>query len=486
MGLLAVLGLWLMSRTVSGDRTVPGHPFHVILLVPAGILTWHVVRHGLLVGPAVPGALAGGLDMSMLFHLALLAGAVLLTQCLLSGDVGQGAVVAACGAALMVGSVCAVVWEQAVQARAAVALLGFAGVAVCSSLLSPSAPRPGAGPAFRVFHRRGVRLACMAAGAAASGVFAWSAPLAAVWAGIVVGVVLVVAGCVSPRGRVVMPGLGGLLAVAGGGVLVMTGEPVGGLDLAAATCIGSGEEAFVRLSAESSGLAILVAATGWCGCGWVLLGACVWAVRLLARSARRGVDGGRAIAWVAAVGLSGSALLAGGGAFIPAGSLAVAFVWGVTPAMLGQTARRRPGPMLLVPVVLLILVLGIARSSGLVLWMSNAYGCEDKVLHVVAGAVLAAVSAWLFGSKRWWAGLLAIGVTGLAGGAGELAQWFFGFRGVELADWSAHAVGSAMVAGPYGLCMVSRWCESADAAPRAIAAQKGGPYGRMGRGPGGG
>ena len=134
------------------------------------------------------------------------------------------------------------------------------------------------------------------------------------------------------------------------------------------------------------------------------------------------------------------------------------------PAVLGQRPTRRPGAMLFGPVVLLMLILGIARSSGLVLWISNAFGCGDKMLHVVVGAVLAAVSAWLFGSKRWWAGLLAIGATGLAGGAGELAQLLFSSRGADLADWAAHAAGSALVVVPYVLCIVSRLCESADAA----------------------
>ena len=316
-GLLTVLGLWLMWRTVSGDRTVPGHPFHMILAAPAGILTWHFVRHSLLAPPPAPGALAGALDLSMLYHLAILAGLVLLTQSLLPGDSGGMAVVAACGAAMMVGPIVAVAWGQTVETRSALALLGFAGVAVWLSLLWGGAPR--------VLPRRVLWPACMAIGTGSAAVFAWAAPCAAVWAGIVVGVALVAGGAVFPRRRVVLLGVGGVLAVGGLGLLGMLGGPVVGVDLPAATCIGSGEEAFVRLSTASSGLAVLVSVVGWCGCAWILVGACVCTVRLLQQSARYGVDRGRAVVWVAAAGLSGSAMLAGGGAFIPTASLAVAF-----------------------------------------------------------------------------------------------------------------------------------------------------------------
>ena len=47
-GLLVVMGLWLMWRTVADDRTVRGHPFYIVLAVPVAILSWHFIRHSLL------------------------------------------------------------------------------------------------------------------------------------------------------------------------------------------------------------------------------------------------------------------------------------------------------------------------------------------------------------------------------------------------------------------------------------------------------
>ena len=476
MGLLAVLGLWLMWRTVADDRTVPGHPFHIVLLAPAGILAWHFIRHGLVAAPAGDGALSGALDLSMLLHLALIAGAVLLTQSLLPGAARHVVVLAMCGVAMMAGSAAAVAWQQRVEARNALALLGFAGVAVWLSLLWGLAPRRDVGPVPHALRRRDLRLGCIGVAAAAAGVFARTAPHATVWAGIVVGAALVLGAMFFPRRRILLLIVGGAFSAGGMVLLVTLGGPVVGADLVSGGWFGSGEEAFGRLSAESNGLALLVGTIGWVGCAWVLVGGALCTVWLLWRAARRGADQGRAVVWVAATGLAGSAVLVGGGAFIPTASLSAAFTWGMLPAMLGRKPRPRTGAMLLVPVILLMLLLGAARSDGLISWISEAMAWGDKLLHVVVGAVLAAVSAWLFGSKRWWAGPLAIAGAALLGGVGELVQAVSGWRSAELADWAAHAAGSVVVAIPYLLCVGSGLCESAEAVSGVPTSRNAGAY----------
>jgi len=462
-GLLAVLGLWLMWRTVADDRSVPGHPFHLVLLGPAGILAWHFIRHGVLPEATFTGALAGALDLSILMHLALVAAAVMLTQSLLPGAARHVAVLATCGAAMMAGAAAAVAWQQTDQARNALALLGFAGVGVWLSLLWGLAPRPGPGPVPQALRRRDLRLGCIAVATAAAALFAQTAPRATVWAAVVVGAALVLAALCFARHRTLLLIVGGVLSVGGMTLLATLAGPVLGVDLSSATWFGCGEEAFGRLYAGSSGLALLVGTVGLIGCAWVVLGGAACTAWLLWQASRDGADQGRAVVWAAATGLAASAVLAAGGAFIPSASLAAAFTWGMLPAMLGRTPRPRHGAMLMVPVLTLMLLLGAAKSGGLIAWVSDALAWGDKVLHVVVGAVLAAVSAWLFGSKRWWAGLLAIAAAALLGGPGELVQEASAWRTADLADWAAHAIGSALVAIPYLLCIGARLCESPDA-----------------------
>ena len=479
-GLLAVMGLWLMCGLLGDDHTVRGHPFYVVLAVPAVILACHFVRHALFEPPLLDHTLSGSLDLSMLFHLALLAGAVLLTQNFFPGAARHVAVLAMCGAAMMVGSVAAVAWQQTVEARNALALLGLAGVAVWLSLLWGLAPQDDLGAVPPPLRRRDLRLACIAVAVAATVVFASLAPRATVWAGVVVGGALILGGVLFPRRRVVLLVVGGVLAGGGLHVMALLSGPVARFDFVGARCFGSGEEAFGRLSAGDNGLAILIGTVGWAGFAWVMAAAFVCAVWLLLRAAQRGADQGRAVVWVAATALASSSVLAGGGAFIPTALLAVAFTWGMLPAMLGRTPRRHPGTFLLVPVLILMLAMGIGRSAGLVNWMSGAFGYGDKMLHVAGGVVLAAVSVWLVGSKRWWAGLLAIAVVALLGGAGELLQLVVAWRGGDLADWGAHAVGSGLVAVPYLLCVGSRLCESAEAASDVSGAEEAGGYDRPG------
>ena len=82
------------------------------------------------------------------------------------------------------------------------------------------------------------------------------------------------------------------------------------------------------------------------------------------------------------------------------------------------------------------------------------------------------------GGRRGWLGLVEIAVAAAAGGAGEAMQFLVPTgRGVEIGDWLAHAVGSAVTVVPYLLCVASRWCESSEVTPESIQAGKADPYG---------
>jgi VanZ family protein len=95
------------------------------------------------------------------------------------------------------------------------------------------------------------------------------------------------------------------------------------------------------------------------------------------------------------------------------------------------------------------------------------FGVTDFATHIVVGFVLALVLAWLTGLRRVWWGLAGITAAVLAGGAGEAFQGLLSQRGMQGADWLAHAIGCAAAAPLYLLCMASRLCESPDARPSA-------------------
>lgn len=477
--LLVVFALWLLWRTVCGDHSIPGHPIYMVLAVPAAILTVHFAVAGLSPTPPAAYAVSGAIMASLLFHMALLAAGIMLTQSFLPRAASHAVVLSLCGASIMGGSAAAMVWGHAPQVQDSLTLLGFAGVAVwLSPLWGLSAEGakifvPAGEPAVRPdpLRRRDVRMACVGVAVIATAVFATRSPAASLWACAVVGLVLVLAGIVFPAGRMATLAAGGALTTVA--ALFWTGETIILPRQYHAGLFGLGEQAFKTVSAGDSGLAVLLYTVGPVGLGWLVWGSAWCAIWLMA-NARRGCAGdqGRAVVWTSATVLASCALLAGGGVFIPSVTLAIALTWGMLPSMLGRAPTRRHGAMLVVPVVVLMLMLGVARNPGLAIWSAAAFGLGDKFLHGVTGLVLAASMAWLIGSRRWWLGLIAIAISALAGGAGELIQLVAtSWRDAELSDWAAHAVGSSIAVVPYLLCMGSRLCESAD-----VSAEQAGAY----------
>jgi len=465
-GLLTVWAVWLAWRTVQGDRSVTVHPIYLAMAAPVVILTLHVGQSGLGTQRVAGTGLSGVLDMSAIFHFWLLGMGVMLTQSLLPRAAGHPGVLAVCGAAMMAGTVLAVALGPRGQLHSALALAGMSGLAVWLTPLWGLAPRPGLWT--NALRGRSLRIAIVAAAGIAAGMLGWLAPREAGVAAGVVAAVMLAAGVTYRQGRSVFLGIGAGLAVLAA-LAMLAWPPRFALHGLQPGLIGHGEQAFVLLSADDTGLAVLAGMTGWVGLGGLLAGAAAVGVYLLGRArAAPAADRRRAIVWTIASVLAGCAMLTRGGLYIPSVTLAVAFTWGLLPAMTGSRPPKASGAWLLVVLVFLMLLLGLVRKGGLANWIAIVYGGNDRTMHMLAGFFLAMMTGWLLGARRIVWGLLGIVVAILLGAAGELLQGLFSRRSMQLADWTAHIVGCAAAMPLYLLCMTARWCESSAAKGRAV------------------
>lgn len=466
--LAVVYTLWLIWRTSTGDRSVPGHLFHLVVLGPAAVLAWHTCFTGLSAERTDPSAVSGALNASMIFQLALLSLGVMLAQSLLPRAACRFGVLSVCGAAMMGGAAAAMIWGRAEAGRSALAILGFAGVCVWLAplwgVLRQDDPEQPPHP----LRRLSLRVICVAVAASGAGVLACVAPHEALLATGVVGATVFLAGLVFRRRRIILLVVGGFLAVAAAIAARLARSPVMSLEWIPVDWFGRGEKAFGEVYAGSSGLAILARAVGWSGLTWLVVGLAACTVWLMwhARKGHPG-DRGRAVVWTSAAALAGCAMLAPAGPFIPAVTLAAALTWGLLPTMLGREPRGRPGALLLAGLLALMLLQGLARKGGLLSWGAAACGWSDSFLHAAAGLLLAMTLSWYMGARNTWLGVLGLALAVLGGGVGELAQGLLSARGAELSDWVAHSLGVAVALPVYLLAVGSRWCESPDAAPKA-------------------
>ncbi len=478
-GLTLVLGLWLTARIVGADRSVPGHPVHLVIFVPACILAVHLALDATTPESNAPNSLQGAIDASMIYWLGLLSLGVLLTQSLLPRAASHTAVLGASGAAMMLGPAGAMLIGPTAPAKTALTMLGFAGVCVWLTMLwglgESGAPADGTPNAsnLRKPHRF-LRGACIAVAIAAAGALAIESPLGALLvAGITAGT-LFAAGLVFPGRRVLLLLVGGTLAVGVAAALsfsLWVRRALVELIIQATrgTTFGQGENALRDFWAGDSGLAVLVGMVGWVGAIWFLggLGACVVWLLFHARRGHRG-DQGRAIVWSVAAGCAAAMLIAPGGLFIPATALAAAFIIGLLPVMLGRPSRRSPGVWMLAAIAAMMLLMGLAPQPGLFSWVLGRFGRSDTILHVGMGFLTAMLIAWQMGSRRVWLGLLGILLAALLGGPAELTQYFGSNRTAEFRDWLHHVMGAALAVMPYLLCVMARWSESDDARPAKV------------------
>ncbi|MGC9454213.1 MAG: hypothetical protein ACP5HU_05060 [Phycisphaerae bacterium] len=482
-GMVLSLTLWVLWRIVDGRRTVPGHPLHWVLLLPAAMGLYHLLRLSWDTSVVTAG-LGGAMSVTMLFQLALLGVGLMLTQSAFSCSKAPTAAATLFSLVVCLGAAAAAAWAPAGLPRAPMALLACAGAISVTGALSPLAERESPAAAERwtataVLAGCGVLLVSVCVLAAK--VHSESLPMTAA----VLGGCMIVSLLRGRRLRVFAL----LAAAAAVAVLaVWMAVEAGGSEDPGALLLGTGEAGLLEADVRSSGLDLLIAWVGapvtWCGIiGAGLAGLWLLSFRLPSRAARM-----RAACWTAAAGLSLAALLSAGGPFIPAVTLATAAFWGLLPAMCGAPVAPRSGLWLLGVLVGLLLVLGLSQGSGLVGWSASALGGSDRVLHAVGGFLLALVPAWLLGSRNVRLGVLAIALAALAGPAGEMLQMLVPGRGASLESWSAviggtagpeahrsvmaqiddvvlHAVGSALVLVLYLPAMGARWCESPDAAP---------------------
>jgi len=216
--------------------------------------------------------------------------------------------------------------------------------------------------------------------------------------------------------------------------------------LVSAGPVGLGEKGFSLVSASDGGLSVLAATTGPVGVSLVLLGALSIAAVGLRRVRQASPEKLKSAAlWVLATCLASAGLASPGGLFSPAEVVALAVVWGFWPIILGRNVHKpRSAWFLLASVLALGGLVAVVRSPGLLGAMGRASGLGDKGQHFLAGFLVSTVVVWIMGRRWWWLGVAGLVLAACAGGVAELMQKEFSTtRGVELADWEAHAIGSA-------------------------------------------
>lgn len=482
-GMTAGLGIWLASQMMLGLRTVPGHPVYWAWLAPAGVLAWHVARAAS--GGAIHETAQGDLGASGLFHLLLAAAAVLLVQCLLSGElIHRPVVISVMGLAMPAGGIAA--WAlHAPVVTSATAMLGLAGCGVALAAAWPDVwthPRLAGTPRRRPpgawYWTWRALVACLAAGGAS--VLACGFGPEALAAAACMGLALLGAGVLGARRWWLFLAVGSALTVAAAcGLARADIGQIWQLDWPQGL-LGEGAEVFSHRHASAGGLSVLGGMTGWVGLGGLAAGL-VWAVVRLWRSggACSGGSALRRAGWMGATFTVAAALAMPGGLFVPATVLAGGLTLGLMPAAFGARVSARPAWVLAGAVAGSLAVVGVAASGGLARWAAVAMGGADAWPHAMTGFLVAMTLAWWWGARRTWLGLTAVALAVLAGGAGELAQQWFTASGGQWHDWGFHTLGCLPAALLLVLGRYARSCELPDArAPRLLS----GPHPGSGRG----
>ena len=430
VGLTGVWAIWTLRGIVAADRKVSGNPIYLALPVPLAVLLWHLLGGD--VGPVDSSASsAGGIVASVVFQVALLGLALMLSQSLLSGWASRWWLLAAVGAAMVIGPGTALLDTTFAPAHPALAAMVTAGAALLAGaaarwLARGHLPGLAGGGGLLV-------LAGVAVGGAIQVQPGIAAPL-------LVCTGLAIAAAAGAK-RWAWLAAGAALVIGG---VILAFDVSGGADGTASwhrlSLLGVGDFAIGDAWGGSSGWEILLAMTGIVGLAGGAAGV-VFAMLVLSRRwSAGGADRIGGACWLARALLAGWSMLAGGGLGIPACTLAAGLLWGLVPASVGARFSGRSGWVVLAVLAGMVGLLGLVPQDGLIAWISIAMGGMDVSLHVLAGAMLTLTLAWLAG-RRLWAGVAAGVLVGLAGGLAELIQGALSVRGAELRDWRMHVTG---------------------------------------------
>ncbi|MBN1553831.1 MAG: hypothetical protein JXA11_03745 [Phycisphaerae bacterium] len=399
--------VWMVSALIRRQRHIPGNLVHVFLLGVGLLLAVHLVSNMVDRGQTTVTTMEGQLDASMLFHMALLSLGVFLAQSFL-GDGDHIRLTRFCGGAIVVGSAASIIAPLSSGARDAHVITLLAGLFIFTAPRWTRRPR-------RLFWSSTARASFL---------------LSAVVSLLVMFILTILWWNIS-------------------------GTPVWRTPKG---WFGLGESAFTAVSGASSGSAVLGATTGVVG--WCLF--VVGSLAALGRAMVRGRWERTEFFWIAATALSTLAMLSPGGYFPPLTAVTFALTWGLLPRICGLRTMRMSGLFLVGVMLVIALLLGVTRRTGLFITLSQVFGLNDKQTHGVFGFLLAVTAAWWLGANRWWLGAIGLAAAALLGGLGELAQRVVATgRTPELADWGAHAIGAAAAAVPVGLCFIARRAEPA-------------------------
>ncbi len=243
-GLIIVFVLWLLERIVASERLVPGHPIHIVLLVPAVILTIHAVRDGITRDDSGPLGFGGALDITMLYQFALVSLGVMVTQSLMPRAARHAAVLALCGIAMMGGTAVALASQKTAGIASSLSLIGFGGVGVWLSPIWGLAPTDTAdAPDRHILRHPVIRAAQVIVAVLAAVLLAILAPRQAVLAAGAFAATLIVSGMVFHQRRVPLLIAGGLLAIAAVCMRFLAVKSLPGFDASVEGLFGRGEAA---------------------------------------------------------------------------------------------------------------------------------------------------------------------------------------------------------------------------------------------------
>lgn len=357
------------------------------------------------------------------------------------------------------GAQAAMTWGVAEPVRSAMAFLAFGGLGLWFSVVwrtwtaAPTHDSP-----FHPHRLRLLRLIAGGIGIIACALLIVAAPREAVLGAGVLVVILLAGAAVFRGGRLFLVAFALFTAIVGALVWI-TKPTLGFLIESCRSPFGCGEAAFDTLVAGNNGVKILGMSIGWIGLIWVSAGLVACALWLLIAQRSSGRDSLGMILHVWAAVMTTSAMLAPGGLFIPAVTLAAAFTWGLAQAASGRGARAYGGYLLLAVLVGMMLVLGLARDMGLVGWSARAFALDDRFLHALVGFLLAMTLAWQLGARKVLGGLLGVALALAAGAAGEAAQFAASSRSADWTDMVHHCFGALAAVPLYLLCMGTRLCE---------------------------